>query len=84
MLRIGLPIGFHSAVELLLFAIGAALIGQIGVTPLAGHQVAINLAALTYMVPVGISGAAATRVGNAIGRGRWMPNRQFFQRTTVL
>jgi MATE family multidrug resistance protein len=68
MLRIGLPIGFHSTVELLLFAVGAALIGQIGVTPLAGHQVAINLAALTYMVPVGISGAAATRVGNAIGR----------------
>jgi multidrug resistance protein, MATE family len=68
MLRIGVPIGFHSTVELLLFAIGAVLIGQIGVTPLAGHQVAINLAALTYMVPVGISGAAATRVGNAIGR----------------
>lgn len=68
MLRIGLPIGFHSTVELLLFAVGAVLIGQIGVTALAGHQVAINLASLTYMVPVGISGAAATRVGNAIGR----------------
>ncbi|HEY3570155.1 MAG TPA: MATE family efflux transporter [Thermoanaerobaculia bacterium] len=68
MLRIGVPIGLHSTVELLLFAIGAVLIGQIGVTPLAGHQIAINLASLTYMVPVGIAGAAATRVGNAIGR----------------
>ncbi|HET9210463.1 MAG TPA: MATE family efflux transporter, partial [Thermoanaerobaculia bacterium] len=68
MLRIGLPIGFHSTVELLLFAIGAVLIGQIGVTALAGHQIAINLASVTYMVPVGIAGAAATRVGNAIGR----------------
>jgi len=45
------------------------LIGQIGVTALAGHQVAINLASLSFMVPLGISGAAATRVGNAIGRG---------------
>ncbi|PYQ61917.1 MAG: MATE family efflux transporter [Acidobacteria bacterium] len=68
MLRIGVPIGFHSTVELLLFATAAVLIGQISVTALAGHQIAINLAALTYMVPVGISGAAATRVGNAIGR----------------
>jgi MATE family multidrug resistance protein len=68
MLRIGVPIGLHSTAELLLFAIGAVLIGQIGVTPLAGHQIAINLASVTYMVPVGIAGAAATRVGNAIGR----------------
>jgi MATE family multidrug resistance protein len=68
MLRIGVPIGFHSTVELLLYAIAAVLIGQIGVTALAGHQIAINLASLTYMVPLGVSGAAATRVGNAIGR----------------
>lgn len=68
MLRIGVPIGLHSTIELLLFATAAVLIGQIGVAALAGHQIAINLAALAYMVPVGISGAAATRVGNAIGR----------------
>ncbi len=68
MLRIGVPIGLHNTVELLIFAIGAVLIGQIGVTALAGHQIAINLASLTYMVPLGVSGAAATRVGNAIGR----------------
>jgi MATE family, multidrug efflux pump len=68
MLRIGVPIGFHNAVELMIFAAAAVLIGQIGVTALAGHQIAINLASLTYMVPLGISGAAATRVGNAIGR----------------
>ncbi len=68
MLRIGVPIGLHNTVELLVFATAAVLIGQIGVTALAGHQVAINLASLTYMVPLGVSGAAATRVGNAIGR----------------
>ena len=68
MLRIGVPAGLHNTVELLIFATAAVLIGQIGVTALAGHQIAINLASLTYMVPLGVSGAAATLVGNAIGR----------------
>lgn len=69
MLRIGVPIGCHNAVEIGIFALGGLLIGQIGVTELAGHQVTLNLASLSFMVPLGISGAAATRVGNAIGRG---------------
>jgi MATE family multidrug resistance protein len=69
MLRIGLPIGFHNAVELGIFAFAAVLIGSIGVTELAAHQVALTLASLSFMVPLGIGGAAATRVGNAIGRG---------------
>jgi MATE family multidrug resistance protein len=69
MFRIGVPIGIHNTVEIGIFGLGAVLIGQIGVTALAGHQVAINLASLSFMVPLGISGAAATRVGNAIGRG---------------
>jgi MATE family multidrug resistance protein len=69
MLRIGLPIGFHNAVELGIFAFAAVLIGSLGVSELAAHQVALNLASLSFMVPLGIGGAAATRVGNAIGRG---------------
>jgi multidrug resistance protein, MATE family len=69
LLRIGLPIGLHNSVELVIFSTVAMLIGRMGVTELAGHQVAINLASLSFMIPVGISGAAATRVGNAIGRG---------------
>jgi MATE family, multidrug efflux pump len=69
MLRIGVPIGFHNSVELLVFTTVAFLMGRMGVRELAGHQIAINLASLSFMVPMGISGAAATRVGNAIGRG---------------
>ncbi|HEX4495358.1 MAG TPA: MATE family efflux transporter [Thermoanaerobaculia bacterium] len=69
MLRIGLPIAVHSAAELGIFALGALLIGLIGVDELGGHQIAINLASLSFMVPLGIAGAATTRVGNAIGRG---------------
>lgn len=69
MLRIGIPIGLHNSVELLVFATVAMIMGRMGVVELSGHQIAINLASLSFMVPLGISGAAATRVGNAIGRG---------------
>src|SRR5436305_1260780 len=69
MLRIGLPIAVHNTLELGIFALAALLIGRIGVDDLGGHQIAINLASLSFMVPLGISGAASTRVGNAIGRG---------------
>ncbi len=69
LLRIGTPIAFHNSVELLIFGVTAVLIGRIGVAELGGHQISLNMASLSFMVPLGISGAAATRVGNAIGRG---------------
>jgi MATE family multidrug resistance protein len=69
MLKIGVPVGFHNSIELMIFAVAALLIGRMGVSELAGHQIALNLASLSFMVPLGVSGAAATRIGNAIGRG---------------
>jgi MATE family multidrug resistance protein len=69
LLRIGVPIGIHQAGEILFFVTLALMVGRMGVVPLAGHQIAINMASLSFMVPLGIGGAAATRVGNAIGRG---------------
>ncbi len=68
LLRIGVPIGLHQSVEILFFTTFALLMGRMGIAALAGHQIAINLASLSFMVPMGIGGAAATRVGNAIGR----------------
>lgn len=68
LLRIGMPIGMLNFIELGLFASVALLMGRMGVAALGGHQIAINLASLSFMVPLGVSGAAATRVGNAIGR----------------
>jgi MATE family multidrug resistance protein len=76
-LRIGLPIGFTLLAEFSAFTIIALLMGALGVTELAAHQVAINLAALTYMVPLGISGAATVLVGNSIGKGRPDDARRF-------
>jgi MATE family multidrug resistance protein len=67
-LKIGAPIGVHESLELWVFATVALLMGRLGVRELAGHQIALNLAALSYMVPLGVAAAASTRVGNAIGR----------------
>ena len=50
------------------FALATALISRLGPVPLATHQIALNTVAFTYMVPLGISSAAAVRVGQAIGR----------------
>lgn len=68
-LGIGVPIGWQMSLELWLFVAVALLIGTLGSRELAAHQIALNLASLAFMVPLGIGGAAATRVGNAIGRG---------------
>ena len=68
MVRIGLPVGFQQWLEIGVFAFGAVAIGWFGANSLAGHEIALNLAALTFMVPLGISAAAAAMVGRAIGR----------------
>lgn len=69
MLRIGVPIGIHQFFEIVAFGGALALIGLLGTVPLAGHEITISIASLTYMVPLGISAAAAVLVGRAIGEG---------------
>lgn len=69
LLRIGVPSGFMTLAEAGLFAIAAFLIGQFGAAPLAGHAVALQCSAVTFMIPLGISQAATVRVGLAWGRG---------------
>jgi MATE family multidrug resistance protein len=69
MLAIGFPIGAQQFLETLTFATVAMLMGRLGATQMAAHQVAINLASLTFMVPTGIATAGAVLVGHAIGRG---------------
>ena len=68
-LRLGLPIGLHQGLELGVFAAIGVLMGVLGTTEMAAHQIAINLASLTFMVPLGIGAAAAVRVGHAAGAG---------------
>ncbi|MFW5946877.1 MAG: MATE family efflux transporter [Gemmatimonadota bacterium] len=68
MLRLGAPIGAQFQLEMGAFAVVALMMGWLGTAQMAGHQVAINLASLTFMVPVGIAQAGAVRVGQAVGR----------------
>ena len=67
MLRVGIPIGFHLFLEVAGFGAAMLLVGWLGTISLAAHHVTLQLAALTYMVPLGVSAAAAVLVGRAIG-----------------
>ncbi len=65
---LGFPAALQFTLESGVFALVTALIARLGAVPLAGHQIALNTVAFTYMVPLGIASAAAVRVGQAIGR----------------
>lgn len=69
MMRIGIPIGIQWFFESFAFGLTALFMGWMGTASLAGHEIALNMAAMTFMVPLGISGAASAVVGRAIGRG---------------
>jgi len=69
MVSLGLPIGIMSLLEYTAFGTVALLMGRLGTVPVAAHQVAINIASVTFMVPFGVGQAAAVLVGNAIGAG---------------
>lgn len=69
LLKVGVPIAVAIFVEGSLFVMAALLIGRLGPVPAAAHLIAINFAALMFMIPVGLSSAVSIRVGNALGRG---------------
>lgn len=69
LLRTGLPIGVTVTMEGSLFVVTALLIGRLGEVEAAAHQIAINVAALCFMVPFGLAEATTVRVGHALGRG---------------
>jgi MATE family multidrug resistance protein len=65
--RLGLPIGAQNSVEFTTFAAISVFAGWFGAEAVSGHQVAINLASLMFMVPLGIGSASSVLVGHAIG-----------------
>ena len=69
MLRLGLPVGFQQQLEAAAFGVIGLLMGSFGTVQVAAHQVAINLASLTFMVPLAVGAAAAVTVGHAVGAG---------------
>lgn len=69
LLRTGLPIGVTVLMEGGLFITTALLIARLGAVPAAAHQIAINISALCFMVPMGVAEATTVRVGHALGAG---------------
>jgi multidrug resistance protein, MATE family len=65
---IGAPISLGLLLEYGLFAAAALLMGLIGTSALAAHQIALQVTAILFMVPLGIGMAATVRVGHAVGR----------------
>ncbi len=68
LLEIGLPSGLQYIFEVSAFAGAAILVGQIGASELAAHQIAISLASVSYMAASGIGAAVSVRTGNQMGR----------------
>jgi MATE family multidrug resistance protein len=66
---IGAPMSLSFLLEYGLFAAAALLMGLISITALAAHQIALQIAAILFMVPFGVGMAATVRVGHAVGRG---------------
>lgn len=66
---LGAPIGAQYALEAGAFNVIAIFMGWLGTAQLAGHEIALNIASFTFMVPLGVGAAAATLVGQAVGAG---------------
>ncbi len=69
LLRLGLPAALTIGFEVGVFNTATALAGTLDPVSLAAHTIALNAAAVTYMVPLGIASAAAVSVGRALGAG---------------
>ena len=69
MSRVGLPSALQMTFEVGVFATSTALISRFSAAQVAAHQIVLNIASLTFMVPLGIGGATAVLTGQALGRG---------------
>jgi multidrug resistance protein, MATE family len=69
LIALGIPAALQLTLEVGVFAAASALAGRLPPAALAAHQIALNLAGFTFMVPLGIASAGAVRVGQALGRG---------------
>ncbi len=67
-LALGLPSGFQYFFEVGAFSFAVVMVGWLGTKQLAAHQIAINLASISFMAVLGISVAGSIRVGNAVGK----------------
>ena len=69
LLRLGIPMGLSILIEVTGFTFMAFFISRIGATPVAGHQIAVNMVSLMFMLPLSIANASSTLVAQRIGAG---------------
>jgi MATE family, multidrug efflux pump len=69
LIALGLPIGATLLMEIGLFSAAALMMGHLGTEILAAHQIALNVASILFMVPLGVAFAITVQVGHAMGRG---------------
>lgn len=69
LLKLGVPMAASVVLEVSLFSMAAIMIGRFGPVAMASHQIALNVAGLSFMIPLGLAGAITVRVGNHVGRG---------------
>lgn len=69
LLRLGVPAAGQIGLEIAVFGAATMLAGRLSTASLAAHHIALNMAGITFMVPLGISSAGAVAVGQALGRG---------------
>lgn len=68
LIKLGIPVGLGTFIEVLMFSTVTVLIGRMNVVASASHNIVLTIAGLTFMVPLGINGAAGVKVGYALGR----------------
>ena len=68
LLKLGVPMSMSWFMEASLFGVTALIMGTLGTTVVAGHQIALNFASITFMIPLGLAMAITVRVGHALGR----------------
>jgi len=84
LLRVGIPLGGAIGIELTFFASTTLIMGTIGTTELAAHQIALNAASIVFMIPLGLSFAVSIRVGLHRGRGNQLGARRAWQASIAI
>jgi MATE family multidrug resistance protein len=75
-IKIGMPVAMQYSFEISAFSGAAILIGTIGATEQAAHQIGISLAAMTYMIASGVASAATIKTGNNLGKKNFVDLRK--------
>ncbi|MDQ8182406.1 MATE family efflux transporter [Pelagicoccus sp. SDUM812005] len=81
MLKLGLPMGAQHLFEVGAFAGAGIMVGWLGKEALAAHQIAMSCAAMSFMIPLGVSIACGIRVGAAMGGGDWVGMQRIYATT---